>query len=85
MQAVQNKVSTFHVKKTLKDTNPEGITALYVRLSQDDKLDGESNSISNQKKILDRYCRQHHYRITDHYVDDGYSGTTFDRPAFQEC
>ena len=63
---------------------PDGITALYVRLSNDDKLDGESNSISNQKKILTRYCKEHGYTNLRYYdEDDGYSGTNFDRPGFQ--
>ncbi len=63
---------------------PEGITALYVRLSNDDKLDGESNSISNQKKILQRYCKERGYTNVRYYdEDDGYSGTNFDRPGFQ--
>lgn len=63
---------------------PEGITALYVRLSNDDKLDGESNSISNQKKILQRYCKERGYTNVQYYdEDDGYSGTNFDRPGFQ--
>ena len=60
-----------------------GITALYERLSKDDNLDGESNSIANQKKILERYCKEHGYSAIRHYDDDGYSGTTFERPSFQ--
>lgn len=83
-QAVQKNVMEFQVKPTSKNTDKEGITALYVRLSQEDTLSGESNSISNQKKIIDHYCRKQNYTVTRHYVDDGYRGTTFDRPAFQE-
>lgn len=61
-----------------------GITACYERLSQEDKLDGESNSISNQKRILEKYCRDHGYTAIRHYdEDDGYSGTNFNRPGFQ--
>lgn len=57
---------------------PDGITALYVRLSNDDKLDGESNSIAMQKKILERYCKEHGYSMIRYYdEDDGYSGTNF--------
>lgn len=57
---------------------PEGITALYVRLSNDDKLDGESNSISNQKKILQGFCKERGYTNVQYYdEDDGYSGTNF--------
>jgi DNA invertase Pin-like site-specific DNA recombinase len=66
-----------------KRCEPEGITACYERLSVDDKLEGESNSIANQKKILERYCRDHGYSGIRHYHDDGYSGVTFDRPGFQ--
>jgi DNA invertase Pin-like site-specific DNA recombinase len=66
-----------------EQTAPEGITALYERLSQEDKLEGESNSIANQKKILERYCKEHGYTGIRHYEDDGYSGTNFQRPSFQ--
>ena len=53
-------------------------------MSQEDKLDGESNSIANQKKILERYCKDHGYTAIRHYdEDDGYSGTNFNRPGFQ--
>ena len=63
---------------------PDGVTACYERLSVDDKMEGESNSIANQKKILERYCREHGYSGIRHYQDDGYSGVTFDdRPGFQ--
>jgi DNA invertase Pin-like site-specific DNA recombinase len=63
---------------------PDGLTALYVRLSVDDGQDGESGSIANQKKMLEKYCREHRYAGTRIYEDDGYSGTNFDRPGFQE-
>ena len=59
------------------------ITALYCRLSQEDSLDGESNSISNQKKLLLAYCKDHHLPNPVFFVDDGYSGTDYDRPGFQ--
>ena len=56
----------------------EKITPLYERLSRDDELQGESNSISNQKKILERCCREHGITAYRHYdEDDGYSGTNF--------
>ena len=61
----------------------EKITALYCRLSQDDGRDGESNSISNQKDILSAYARQKGLLHPVFFVDDGVSGTTFDRPDFQ--
>ena len=60
------------------------ITALYCRLSQDDALDGESNSITNQKALLSKYAAEHGFRNTMFFVDDGFSGTNFQRPGFQE-
>ena len=61
----------------------EKITALYCRLSQDDGLDGDSNSIQNQKTILMDYAKSRGYLHPMYFVDDGISGTTFQRPAFQ--
>ena len=61
----------------------EKITALYCRLSQDDNLEGESNSISNQKEILMTYAKKNGYLHPQFFVDDGISGTTFNRPGFQ--
>ena len=58
-------------------------TALYLRLSRDDGSDAESNSIGNQRELLRRYAKEHHFRVFDEYVDDGWSGTNFDRPSFQ--
>ncbi len=63
---------------------PDKITALYCRLSQDDALDGESNSITNQKVLLSKYAAEHGFRNTMFFVDDGFSGTSFQRPGFQE-
>ncbi|MCM1508726.1 MAG: recombinase family protein [Ruminococcus flavefaciens] len=59
------------------------ITALYCRLSQDDMLDGESNSITNQKAILKKYAEDNGFHNTAYYVDDGVSGTTFERDGFK--
>jgi len=59
-------------------------TALYCRLSQDDGLDGDSNSIQNQKSILQRFAEDHHFPNPCFYVDDGFSGGNFQRPAFQQ-
>lgn len=61
-----------------------GITALYCRLSRDDNTDRESNSIANQKKMLQAYAKENHMGNTKFYVDDGYTGTNFNRPGFQE-
>ena len=81
--AIQNTVLQFYVHSQPQE-EAEGITACYERLSQEDKLDGESNSISNQKRILEKYCREHGYTAIRHYdEDDGYSGTNFNRPGFQ--
>ena len=61
-----------------------GITALYERLSRDDETVGESNSIQNQKKYLEDYAKQHDFNNIRHYSDDGYTGTNFNRPGFQQ-
>lgn len=61
----------------------EKITALYCRLSRDDELQGDSNSIRNQKAILQKYADDNGFRNTMFFVDDGYSGTNFDRPDWQ--
>ena len=60
----------------------EKITALYERLSRDDEQQGESNSITNQKKYLEDYARSKGFRNIRHFTDDGYSGTNFNRPGF---
>ena len=56
--------------------------ALYCRLSQDDGNTSESVSIGTQKSLLTRYCSENGFQIYDYYIDDGYSGTNFDRPDF---
>ena len=60
------------------------ITALYERLSRDDDLNGESNSITNQKQYLEDYARRNGFTNTRHFTDDGFSGVNFNRPSFQE-
>ncbi len=64
--------------------NLDKITALYERLSKDDELQGESNSISNQKQFLTNYARENGYINLRHYTDDGYTGRNFNRPAIKE-
>ena len=59
------------------------ITALYCRLSQDDMLQGESNSITNQKAILKKYAEDNGFSNPVYYVDDGVSGTTWERDGFK--
>lgn len=73
-------------KKTAANQNETiiGITALYCRLSRDDGAEGESNSIANQKKLLTKYAKEHGFTNTKFYVDDGYTGTNFNRPGFQQ-
>lgn len=58
-------------------------TALYLRLSRDDELQGESSSITTQRSMLRLYAKEHHLNVIDEYIDDGWSGTNFDRPSFQ--
>ncbi|MCR0175601.1 recombinase family protein [[Clostridium] innocuum] len=69
---------------TTQNTNgqKEKITALYCRLSQDDGRDGESNSISNQKEILSEYAKRNGFLHPQFFIDDGISGTTFERADF---
>ena len=71
-----NRPSQIAVKNDL-------ITALYCRLSRDDELQGDSNSIKNQKAILQKYAADNGFGNIQFFVDDGYSGTTFDRPDWQ--
>lgn len=59
-------------------------TALYERLSRDDEMQGESNSIVNQKRYLEEYAQAQGFKNIRHFTDDGYSGTNFKRPGFQE-
>lgn len=58
-------------------------TALYLRLSRDDELHGESGSIQTQRMMLREYAHEHNLNVVDEYIDDGWSGTNFDRPNFQ--
>ena len=76
-----NLQSTMKYKKAR--TTEEQWTALYCRLSCDDDLQGDSNSIRNQKMLLKQYADEHKLRNVRFYVDDGYSGSNFDRPDFQ--
>ena len=68
---------------TLRQTEENKITALYERLSKDDDLLGESNSIINQKAMLENYAKQNGFKNIRHYTDDGYSGGNFDRPDWK--
>ena len=68
----------------MKQLESDKITALYCRLSRDDDMAGESNSIINQKSILSKYAKENKFQNIKFFVDDGYSGTNFTRPAFME-
>ena len=69
---------------TANTNYPDNITALYARLSQEDALDGESDSIANQKKILMKYATDSGFPNPTFFIDDGVSGVTFDRPGWNE-
>ena len=59
--------------------------ALYCRLSKDDMLQGDSESIKTQKTLLTQYAKEHGFLVAEIYVDDGYSGLNFDRPVLTVC
>ena len=71
-------------KTKQSNQNQVGITALYCRLSRDDGMEGDSNSVANQKKLLAKYCKENGFDNIKYYVDDGYTGTNFNRPDFQK-
>ena len=71
-------------KKSNNNLYDEKITALYLRLSRDDDLEGESNSISNQRTLLTSFAKKNGFRNTKIFVDDGVSGVTFNRQGFKE-
>lgn len=67
-----------------KQSDKDKITALYCRLSRDDENEGVSGSIKNQTEILQQYAAENSFKNTRLFIDDGFSGTTFNRPAFNE-
>ena len=69
---------------SVNDVPNRNVTALYERLSRDDELGGESNSITNQKTFLERYAKEQGFTNYRHYTDDGYSGGNFDRPGWKQ-
>ena len=71
------------IKNNKKYNYGGDVTALYARLSKDDDLVGDSNSIVHQKEILAKYAKEHGFTNIEFYVDDGFSGTNFNRPEFQ--
>lgn len=72
------------MKKKTANNNSGSITAIYCRLSRDDGTEGESNSIANQEKYLRGYANEHQLGNVRVYKDDGYTGTNFNRPAFNQ-
>lgn len=72
------------MNKQTADITENKITALYERLSRDDELAGDSNSIVNQKKMLEDYAKSNGYNNLMHFTDDGYSGGNFDRPGWKQ-
>jgi DNA invertase Pin-like site-specific DNA recombinase len=83
-EVIRNNIIQFYPDGQKPKDEPDGFTACYERLSQEDRNEGESNSIANQKRILERYCKERGYTPLRHYdEDDGYSGTNFNRPGFQ--
>ena len=77
-------VSYLAVERRTMNKQSEKITALYCRLSRDDEQEGTSGSIKNQQSILEKYAKDNGFKNTRVFVDDGWSGTTFARPAFTE-
>ena len=73
-----NFIESCNIKMTYK-------VAAYLRLSKEEySNEKESNNITNQKLVIDNYLKEHRkYKLVDYYIDDGYSGTNFDRPEFQ--
>jgi len=62
---------------------PKNTAAIYLRLSRDDGSDAESNSIVTQRMMLQKYAKEHGFQVYDEYSDDGWSGTSFERPSFK--
>ena len=83
-QLIGKSPKTYTTKKGDNRMDTRMITALYERLSRDDDVEGESNSIQNQKKLLEDYAKQHGFSNPVHFTDYGISGTCFDRPGFLE-
>ena len=67
----------------VKENNQEYKAAIYIRLSKEDGDREESESVTNQRKILKAFAKENKYKIYDEYVDDGYTGTNFNRPDFK--
>ena len=85
---IQLMRKTSKAKGSAKTANTNNVlsdvTALYERLSRDDELEGESNSIVNQKKLLEGYAEENGFKNIRHYTDDGFTGGDFERPGWQQ-
>lgn len=84
LKAVGKEQKIMNRQPNINAALEEKITALYCRLSRDDELQGDSNSIKNQKAILQKYAEDNGFKNLHFFVDDGFSGTNFDRPDFQQ-
>ena len=73
-----------HANRQTRPTNLNLLTAIYTRLSRDDELAGESNSITTQKRMLEEYAAKNNFLNARHFSDDGHSGVNFDRPAWKQ-
>lgn len=80
---LDTKQSNINYKIFNKNESDIELTALYCRLSQDDGNIGDSDSIQNQKKLLSEYAEKNNFTPYRFYIDDGFSGTTFERPSFK--
>ena len=78
----ENEIRALKTKVTANTVTVTNVTALYERLSCEDDLEGESNSIINQKAFLEDYAARNGFTNCRHYTDDGYSGANFDRPGW---
>lgn len=83
MELMKGKSSCFKTDRRANTVFAD-VTALYERLSNDDRQEGESNSIINQKALLENYAVEHGFANIRHYTDDGYSGGDFDRPGWEQ-
>lgn len=85
LDTLQRTLTTQNHNFSRRNKNKQELTILYCRLSQDDGTNGDSDSITNQKAMLEKFARENHLTQTRFLVDDGYSGTNFNRPGFQEA
>lgn len=83
MKASTKEASADSSEKEENIMSQQKITILYCRLSNEDALDGESNSIQNQREFLTKYAAEQGFKNTKILVDDGYTGTNFNRPAIK--